>query len=325
MKNIISVFFSITAIVSFASAQNDIKLNINHKLADTDFALNQSAKNNMDHDFTLTRLEYYISEISLIHDGGQETNVEDTWILVNAGEDVNTEVELGSYDISNLERIVFHIGVDPEHNHLDPSSYPSSHPLAPKAPSMHWGWAAGYRFVALEGYGGTDLNRRIELHGLGDNNYFNTFVDLNETVEDNQLTINLDADYSKALENVSINSGVIVHGDYGEAKDCLNNLGRLVFSKSDITSSIHNPTVVNLFDIYPNPVNTGKASIKVDLNQSVNNLTLQLTNLDGRLLQEFIVHSEEQQMDVSALVRGVYVISLVSDGQLVATKRLIVE
>ena len=79
-----------------------------------DFAMNSPAKNNMDHDIEFTRLEYYISGITIIHDNGTATPVPDTWILVNAAS--ATEVELGSFPVTQVEAIHFTIGVDPEHN-----------------------------------------------------------------------------------------------------------------------------------------------------------------------------------------------------------------
>ncbi len=200
MKNIITLILCLATLLPLSNAQNDINLSIFHKLANEEFNLNQAANNNLEHDFKITRLEYYISEISLIHDGGTETLIEDLWILVNASS--KTEVELGNYDINTVEKIVFHIGVDPAHNHLDPSTYEASHPLAPKAPSMHWGWTAGYRFVALEGHGGPALDQLVQLHGLDDKNYFTTEVVLDKTAENGILNIQLDADYTRALEDI---------------------------------------------------------------------------------------------------------------------------
>ena len=64
--------FSVTAF-----SQNNVTMNIHHKLATEDFALNMAAKNNVDHDFNVSRLQYYISEITIVHDDGQETPIED--------------------------------------------------------------------------------------------------------------------------------------------------------------------------------------------------------------------------------------------------------
>ena len=323
MKKIILFALVLGALSFQINAQNSVTLNINHKLGDADFAMNQAAKNNMDHDFKVTRLEYYISEISLVHDGGSETQIEDLWILANAS--AKTEVDLGEHDITSVEKIILHIGVDPDHNHLDPPSWPNGHPLAPGSPSMHWGWTAGYRFVAYEGHGGANLNQLFQLHGLGDNNYFTTEVELDATAENNVLSINLDADYTKALEDISVNSGVIVHGDNLEAKQCLENFRDFVFSPASITSSTIDFSEVSEFNIFPNPVANGISTIKLDLEESGNEYDLTITSVDGKLLQYLRDISDGQTMDFSNKSTGMYFINLVKEGQTILTKKIFVK
>ena len=323
MKKIILFVLVLGALSFQINAQNSVTLNINHKLGDADFAMNQAAKNNIDHDFKVTRLEYYISEISLIHDGGNETQIEDVWILANAS--TKTEVDLGEHNITSVEKIILHVGVDPDHNHLDPSSYQGSHPLAPKSPSMHWGWTAGYRFIAYEGHGGVNLNQLFQLHGLGDNNYFTTEVELDATADNNALSINLDADYTRALENVSVNSGVIVHGDNLEAKQCLENFRDFVFSPASITSSTINFSEVSEFNIFPNPVVNSISIIKLDLEESGNEYDLTVTSISGKQLQ--IQHDVlyGQTIDFSNQVSGMYFVNLIKEGQTIITKKIFVK
>ncbi len=314
----------ISCIASFElNAQNNIMLNINHKLSDVDFELNEAAKNNMDHDFKITRLEYYISEISLLHDGGVETKIEDLWILVDAARE--TEVDLGQYDITSVEKIVFHIGVDRDHNHLDPSSYPSSHPLAPKFPSMHWGWTAGYRFVALEGHGGENLNQLVQLHGLGDDNYFTSEIDLDATAENDIISINIDADYTKALEDISVNSGVIVHGDNLQAQQCLENFRDYVFSPSSITSSIVKTDEINEFSVFPNPIVNGVSSIKLDIEETANKYDLSIWSIEGRQLDYIHNVVDKQNIDLSNQPSGMYFINLITDGKMIMSEKVIIK
>ena len=323
MKKIILFAFVLATFFLRLDAQNIVTLNINHKLGDEDFAIDQVAKNNMDNDFKITRLEYYISEISLIHDGGNETLMEDVYVLANA--ETNTEIELGEYDISSVEKIIFHIGVDPEHNHLDPSAYHGSHPLAPKSPSMHWGWTAGYRFVALEGYGGTSLNQLLQLHGLGDSNYFSTEIELDVIAEDNIVTINLDADYTKALEDISVDSGVIVHGENFQAKKCLENFRDFVFSPSSITSSINNIIEINKFYVFPNPVSNGFSTLKLDIKDSSNNYDLSITSLDGKQWDYLYNVKDDQTLDFTNKSSGMYLLNLVKDEKTILTKKVFVK
>lgn len=301
-------------------AQNKVILNIDHKLGEEDFALNQAAQNNLNHDFEVTRLEYYISEISLIHDGGNQTTIEDLWILVDAA--TETQVDLGDYAITAIEKITLHIGVDPEHNHLDPSSYDASHPLAPKSPSMHWGWTSGYRFVAYEGFGGENLNQLIQLHGLGDTNYYVTEVELNATVSNNSIAINLNADYTRALENISVNNGIIVHGDNFQAKQCLLNFKDYVFSPSNVTSLSDFSEHIE-FSIFPNPVTGGKSTILLDSTGSDYNLSI--TSSEGKQMVYETKISNGQTLDFSEYMPGMYFVNLIKKGKSIKTQKIIIQ
>ena len=105
MKKSLLIAISFLMFSMSSNAQNSIQLNINHKLGDANFAMETGAKNNLDNDFEVTRLEYYISEILITHDGGSETTIEDLWILVDANQ--NTLVDLGDHDINTVEKVSF--------------------------------------------------------------------------------------------------------------------------------------------------------------------------------------------------------------------------
>src|SRR6056300_1702818 len=70
--------------ISSINAQKDVVIQINHFLNETPFAFTQESTTNLDHPFDVSRLEYYLSEIAVIHDGGQEMLLEDLWVLVDA-------------------------------------------------------------------------------------------------------------------------------------------------------------------------------------------------------------------------------------------------
>ena len=165
----IALLFAI-AFSSITFGQTNVYFSIEHKLGNQPFAFQTAATNNLGNQFDVKRLQYYISSIELVHDGGTVTPVVDKYMLVNAND--STYESLGSFNITNLEAIRFGIGVDASKNNLNPATYPANHPLAPKSPSMHWGWAAGYRFVAFEGKAGSSLSQIVELHALDNSNYF---------------------------------------------------------------------------------------------------------------------------------------------------------
>ena len=118
-----------------AWSQQSVRLAIDHQLGGTAFGSSVTAQNDLGNDFRTERLQFYISQIELVHDGGQITSVPNTWFLVDAN--VPFDESLGSFSIGILEAIRFGIGVEQAANHLDPASYAMTHPLAPKNPSMH--------------------------------------------------------------------------------------------------------------------------------------------------------------------------------------------
>lgn len=302
-----------------STAQNQVQLLINHKLGDADFSFDTNAKNNLNNDFEIFRLEYYISEITIIHDGGNETKINDVWVLANASR--NTGVDLGSHNINQVEMIKFSLGVDPAHNHLDPSTFPALHPLAPKNPSMHWGWVSGYRFVALEGNGGSNLNRLFELHGLGDDNYFTIEIPLTTTANNNTINISLDADYTRALENIDVNAGLIVHGDYGMAKKSLENFRDFVFSASTTTTSTIDFSEVEKFDVFPNPTNR-KASLILNAPQD-QTYQISVTNILGKEMLFINTVSSNSEIEIPLQQPGIYFVNLLKSGHPVITRKLI--
>lgn len=251
------ILYSIT--FSSIAAQHQVRLTIHHKLGTENFALNQPAVNNLNHAFEFTRNEYYISGISIIDDQSHIFHLDSIYMLVDAAEP--TSIVLGNLPINQVTAIFFYVGVDSAHNHLDPAAWDPSHPLAPQFPSMHWGWVSGYRFIALEGFSGPVLHETFQLHGLGDQNYFRARVFVQPPLIGNEIHIEIDADYTRALEDIPLNDGVIVHGDNLEALQCLENFKNLVFSPHTPTTGVDNSTPVQQWSCFPNPAFDGVVTL----------------------------------------------------------------
>lgn len=320
MKNFLLTLAVIFSFSLGSIAQNNIQLEINHKLGADDFAMQQTATNNMESNYHYTRLQYYISQISIIHDGGTETLMEDTWILVNAAN--ATEVDLGDHNIESVEGIKFSVGVEEAVNHNDPATWGNGHPLAPSFPSMHWGWSAGYRFIAIEGKGGANFGQTFQLHGLEDSYYFQTELDLTAAPENGTINISLDADYQRALENIDVDGGLIVHGGFGEAITALENFRDYVFSASGVTSTV-DFSEINSFQVFPNPITNGQANFLVN---SSENLTYEIavTDVLGRTIQYFPTVQSNSSVTMNLENTGLYIVSLIKEGEAVITKKLIV-
>ncbi len=321
MKNILFTLITCFLLSNFGFAQNSVQLNINHKLGSDAFAMLTPSTNNLGDDFNLNRLEYYITEFTVTHDGGQTTEVNDLWVLVNAAD--ATAIDLGSHNITEVEGVQFHIGVDDAHNFLDPASYASDHPLAPKNPSMHWGWASGYRFVALEGNGGPSYNNTVELHGLGSQNYLEVSVNVTASAASNAVTINIDADYARALENISVNSGLIVHATTDEAQEMLSNFQLYVFSSKTGTTSTVDYSEISSLDIFPNPTTVGTSTLRINATKELS-YQVSITDILGKEILSLDKVNSNVAIDLNLENAGMYFINLIKENQTVISKKLIV-
>ena len=301
------------------NAQTDVYFNIDHFLGSTPFAFNTTATNSLSQDFQVTRLQYYISEIKLTHDGGTETMVPDLWILVDASTAVNQL--LGNYNITELESVTFGIGVQNAYNHLDPATYSVLHPLGPKSPSMHWGWSAGYRFLAMEGKSGTNLNLTYEIHGLGDANYQYVSLATTGVNTGTEININIDADYEMALKNISVSSGPISHGETGISAVALNNFNTDVFAVSATSPNGVEELASSAILLYPNP-STGIINMNLEPNIT-GKIEMLVMDVRGQ-----IIIRKEVQNTTNAFVtidnNGLYLVNVLVDGQSISQERVII-
>lgn len=330
MKKIFSIVFTLLITISL-SAQTNVILDVDHKSGDKTFAPTQTAKNDLGNDFNVSRLEYYISKISIIHDGGTETEAKDVYALVNPFKNsttTSTEIPLGQFTtITNVEAIKFHIGVNPEVNNQDPTQWPAAHPLAPKMPSMHWGWTAGYRFVAMEGKGGTGVSNVYEFHALG-NNYYYT-IQIPTTAQDvfGQLRIQLNADYTEALGGIDVSAGKIAHGVENETIKLLQNFRDNVFTSStgqkNILASVAKTVSPSALAVYPNP-STGTVSIDVT-DKSLNITSLEITDITGKVIKTISATDWATATTITLNTKGVYLVNMLSDTQRLLTKKLIIQ
>lgn len=89
----------------------------------------------------------YLSNLSFV-EGDDTKQWSDHVVLVRNGALDTTTLYLNKSDITALR---FDVGVDTSIYTTDPLTLPEDHALAPKVPSMYWGWAMGHTFIAIEG------------------------------------------------------------------------------------------------------------------------------------------------------------------------------
>lgn len=306
-------------------AQQEIKLNINHFLGQQEFQMNMASVNNIGQTFDVTRIQYYLSSIKIIHDGGQETALPDVYILADVAD--TDSYSLGEAVFTDIESIVFRIGVDSLTNHADPALWPSDHPLALQNPSTHWGWASGYRFVMMEGSGGiSSADFPYEIHGLGDQHYRGEIAIAvhPEDMGDHTL-ISINADYDRALENINVSSGLNNHGFDDEAADIISNMKLFVFSEVEapVSSSVHSETPILEFHSYPNPVSTDQIRFSYDLS-SYTDISLQLLDISGRMIYTMELDSGQRTDQMPAPSSGTYILRLRSGTEILYADQITV-
>lgn len=320
MKKLILGTFMLLFAVSM-NAQTDVELKINHKLGVEDFMLDAVGTNDLGHEFKATRLEYYVTRITIVHDGGMETAVSDDVVaLVRPEDEISTTIELGSFDVTSIESVKFHVGVYEPVNNDDPSLFDAAHPLAPKSPSMHWGWAAGYRFIAYEGFGGVDFSQNFQLHGLGNSNYFEVESDVWVETDGGAMVMSLNGDYAAGLNEIDLTAGTISHGETGDARKVLQNWRDVVFGL--YTVGIDEEAIALNWSVYPNPSN-GDVVVNFENTSEINQVNI--INPLGEIVQTTLVN-DNKQMALTIPDSGIYFISVLNaKGETIATERLIIK
>ncbi|MCX6140850.1 MAG: T9SS type A sorting domain-containing protein [Candidatus Kapabacteria bacterium] len=254
-------------------------------------------------------LQYYVSDISFVHDGGKRTKAEEIYLLVNAKDAPRYVV--GSYDITNIDSIEFHIGVSYMSNHSDPSLYPPEHPLALKEPSMHWGWAAGYRFIVLEGSAGSTAQTAtadVQLHSVGDTLYRRITLPVNSTKTDKGVDVVLNAEYGSLLQNIDASLGIVLHGLGEETIVMTENMATLVFSPANSTSVQDNAISASNISINPNP-----SSDVVTIAGGISEADVRIVDMAGRLVATTSLRGGLTTFSVASLPVGSYTVLIGAD------------
>ncbi|MDX2280100.1 MAG: MbnP family protein [Saprospiraceae bacterium] len=313
-----------------AQTTNQVVASFEHKAGSSELTLGQTVFELWNgKKAVLTRAEFYVSEVDLHRPDGSNLPLTDKYILVNAL-DIATKYDLGVWEVGSIHGATLHLGVPQSVNHLDPAAYPADHPLAPKNPSMHWGWTAGYRFMAIEGK--VDNNNDgvpetdFQFHNLGDALYKTIELTGMANASNDTMHLRFTLDYSQLFKNIAMTGNLIQHGSAALNTKMMTNAATENFISLPLMVSteevIDNSLNVRVF---PNPANTNvwvEYELPSDnsLNAQVNNLLGQNTmNLSG-LPAKGIVN-----LPIIDLPKGTFIISFFNQGQLVARKLLIVQ
>ena len=187
---------------------------------------------------------------------------------------------------------------------------------------MHWGWSAGYRFVALEGKTGSGMNTTFEVHALGNDNFFKISIPTKGSVDNGNLVVALDADYTEALTNIDISGGLVIHGETDQAVRLLRNFANTVFTSEEgnvNTLSIAKPKPHISARIYPNP-STSDFVVELPSNWSAE-AEVNITDVTGRRI---LTQSLKAGVNnVSTQHKGLVMVTIRINGLHVETKRVL--
>ena len=98
----------------------------------------------------VTRWAALVSGVTLARADGGLVRLDGQYGFVDAAAD-RMRVALRNVPTGEYVGIEFQLGLPTAVNHADPAQWPAGHPLNPIVNGLHWGWAGGYVFAAIEG------------------------------------------------------------------------------------------------------------------------------------------------------------------------------
>lgn len=230
MKKIL--FFTIALISSSSFGQKNVFVTISPKFAGADLQMGVDYTSINGVVLNLDHFDYYLSDMHVIHDGGQVLDLSDTVFLV---EPQNHILYLGFIDVTTIEQLNFSIGVPAVINTsagaeaIDITLYPPHHPLSFQDPSMYWGWTAGYMHMIIGGLADSNTDgiadAAFELHNVGDNNYNQVqlpVIQTNTSTDLVNIALNCNVDYW--IKDISIETVGILHGSTGPNMEVMTNV-----------------------------------------------------------------------------------------------------
>jgi cytochrome c peroxidase len=164
----VAVIFAHLLLVSTMRAGN-LTVVVRHLFNGEPLQLNQPVTTPAGERITISRCAYLLSEPSLKSRTDGEWLTSRNWFgFVNAGNNAESRV-LDRLPPEKFNAVRFYVGPDAATDKADPSSYPARHPLNPAVNGLHWGWAGGFVYLALEGHLGGN-GEGFSYHIAGTNN-----------------------------------------------------------------------------------------------------------------------------------------------------------
>ncbi|MFN5678694.1 MAG: MbnP family protein [Flavobacteriia bacterium] len=216
------LLFTLLFSSSLTWGQKNIFLHIDPLFGSQPFALNQTFTGNDGVAVSIEHFNYYLSDVKIFHDNGQQTNLlTDIWLITPT----QNTLYLGYFAIQQIDSINFTIGVPKRYNTQtgalaqDISTYPEIHPLSFQSPSMYWGWSFGYMHMIAGGKADSNNdgvpNAYFELHNLGNNNQQSVTLPAIQTTSGNQIDLHYNCHVDRWFNQMPLSSVGVLHGETG--------------------------------------------------------------------------------------------------------------
>ncbi|MCP4443344.1 MAG: T9SS type A sorting domain-containing protein [Aureispira sp.] len=316
-KYIILLVFGMIGTTSYGQSK-DLTININHHYDGNSFSYAQNYTDNQGRAIKFTHVAYYLSSINIMHDGGQSLVVsKEPYIL---GKGSQTSYNFGPTDFSTvttIEGLDFDLGVDSLANHDDPNQYSAGHPLTLQMPSMHWGWTAGYFFIAIDGEVDTDSNgvpdKVFEFRGFGDHLLRPVSIATPGVITSTTVDINLEANVADWLVGLDLANIGIQHNSGPLVMQVINNTNLHTVFEANTTTGVE--TIKDSpHQLYVNTQTAYAPTIFYQF-QTQKNVNLTITDMMGKVaLQKENLNPEGSFFINKELPTGTYIATFRSKG-----------
>jgi len=266
------------------------------------------------------RIDYFLSDFKFIKKNNDTLFAENKYILVRGQ---TKDFSLGNVDITDINDIInleYNFGIDKETNHADPSLYPDSHPLSYPYSSMHWGWAAGYRFLAIEGtysLNNGQINSPFEYHLVSDD-YFMTlnYIPVLEEI-DNKIIIQFEINMDDILKDVDFTTNSFVHGT-GSWND--------VIANNIKSSNAFRPKFTSVKNLYPelklSPIPANDFINLITGSINISTFEFKIFNSNGEFISDYFPN-KSSNLNISSFATGVYYLQITNDKTIIKTIKFI--
>ena len=304
MKNLITLIA--IAVIGNAMAQNTLRLTFHPKSNSQDLLLNTVTQDITGTAMKITAFNYYISNIHIIYDGGQDLDLSDTILLVKT--DAGT-FDMGQYDVPNIEQVNFSVGVPEPINHLDITQYPTGHFLSFQSPSMHWGWTSGYKLLLVDGRadsnGDGDPTTLFQLHDVGDANFKNFQLPTVGTYMNNETQINIICNLDEWLFGANVATLGVQHGSTGINATTMNNVNdRAVFESPASAGITELSKVGDLFFV------KSGANLEINWKNVAGAASYKLIDFNGKTIVSNNTNENKGVYTTSNLSSGAYLFNI---------------